>query len=390
MRILHLNTNTTGGAAQAAIRIHQSLVAAGIDSHILFLKGNPNPAIPNAHVLSQLMPKWKTWLLDKLFRAWNYRLQLGKPACFFNSPRSFFRLHKLPFVQQFDMVHLHWVVKFVDTPTFFKHINKPICWTMHDMNPFSGGLHYLTDFPDKAYYKREEQFKKLKKQSFKKAQIGIIGPSVWLTNEAQNSGTFPAQTTYTTIKYPIDLHAFKPQIKTARNKQTILFVAEHSGDNRKGIAYITEAMQYIDPEKYTFLVLGNSTNQWPSHVTQAGFISDSATLATYYAQADVFVIPSIEDNLPNTVIEALASGTPVVGFDSGGIKDMIAHKKNGYLVTAYDAKLLAEGILYVLTHNTSLEMSLYARKFAEDTFEPSLIAASYRAYYAKMLPHTNR
>ena len=385
MRILHINTNTSGGAAQAAIRIHQSLVANGIDSHILFLKGTPNSSIPNAHVLSQYMPKWKTWLLDKLFRIWNYRLQLGKPACFFNSPRSFFRLHKLPFVQQFDILHLHWVVKFVDIPTFFKGVNKPICWTMHDMNPFSGGLHYLTDFPNKAYYKKEQQFINYKKQAYNNAQIGIIGPSVWLTDEAKKSGTFPSQTNYTTIKYPIDLEAFKPQTKAARSKQTILFVAEHSGDNRKGISYITEAMQYIDSEKYTFLVLGNSNNQWPAHVIQAGFISNASTLANYYAQADVFVIPSIEDNLPNTVIEALASGTTVVGFDSGGIKDMIEHKKNGFLVTAYDAKLLAEGIEYVLTHNSSLEMSLNARKFAEETFEPSLIAASYKSFYAKMI-----
>ncbi|MCO6494269.1 MAG: glycosyltransferase [Bacteroidetes bacterium] len=384
MRVLHINTNIGGGAGAAAIRIHKALYESGVDSHILFLKGKPPKNLHNAHTLKEFMPSAFVYFLDKLNRLLNYRFQIGKQKCFFNSPRSLFRLHKLEFVKSFDIIQLHWVVKFVDIPSFFKKLNVPVVWTMHDMNPFSGGLHYLTDFSEKEYHNLEQKFRKIKSKAYSHAKIGVVSPSLWLLNEAKKSGTFSENSIFVNIKNPINLFKYSPgENSDTYTESLVLFVAEKSGDKRKGIEYLYKAVTLLEQDKMQFVVMGNPDINCPDYVKQIGFIKSKSQMVHWYRKAKVFVIPSIEDNLPNTVVESLSCGTPVVGFDVGGIKEMITDKKNGCLVPAKDHKQLADGIKYVLENYSELSKS--AREFAEQNFSYSSISAQYKELYKQLL-----
>ncbi|MCZ2129533.1 MAG: glycosyltransferase [Bacteroidia bacterium] len=382
MKVLHINTNMGGGAGAAAIRIHKALYESGVDSHILFLKGKPPKHLPNAHTLQDFMPSLFVSFLDKLNRILNYRFQLGRQKCFFNSPRSLFRLHKLKFVQGFDIIQLHWVVKFVDIPSFFNKINKPVVWTMHDMNPFSGGLHYTTDFPEQDYQKLENKFRQIKAKSYLHTKIALVSPSVWLMDEAKKSGTFPGDTLFVNIKNPINLYKYTPS-ENIEPEPNVLFVAEKSSDKRKGVGYLYSAISLLGKDTFHYVVIGNPDKNCPSFVQQLGFVRSKTEMIHRYRTASVFVITSVEDNLPNTVVEAMACGVPVVGFDTGGIKDMIMHKKNGYLVPVKDFKELAEGIRYVLENRVTLSQS--AREFAEQNFSYALIAQQYKDVYKLMI-----
>lgn len=383
LRVLHITTNSGGGAGIAALRIHQALLKNGVDSHLLFLKGSTPQNIPNVHSIKEFKNPWLVFLIDKLNRILNYRFGIGKPDCFFNSPFSLFRLHKLPFIQDFDLINLHWVVKFIDITSFFSKINKPIVWTMHDMNPFSGGLHYKTDYEEKAYKQLEEKFVQIKKTAYSHARIGIISPSVWLLEESKKAAIFPAQTHFTAIKNPIDIEKYAPSGEADYEKKIVLFIAEKSGDKRKGLTYLYKAVEELKEKQLEWVVLGNPDEHCPKQIKQMGFVSSSEALVQWYKKAGVFVIPSIEDNLPNTVVESLACGTPVVGFDTGGIKDMIKHKENGYLVPLKDTKQLAEGIEYALQHQQ--ELSKNARLFAVKNFASDTVASQYKLFYEKML-----
>lgn len=387
MRVLHINTNIHGGAAAAAIRIHKAQLEAGIDSHILFLKGKPSVDIPNAHVLSEFVFPVVVYLFDKLNRALNYRFQIGRPECFFNSPRSLFRLHSLDFVKGFDVINLHWIVKFIDIPTFFTKLDKPIVWTMHDMCPFTGGYHYRTDYPEKEYAKLSERFWNIKKKAFGKADITMVGPSLWLCDEAKNSGIFSDSTKYVNIKYAIDLELFAPikEGSAISKKPMVLFVAEKSEDKRKGIDYLYAALDKIDHDVADFVVLGKGGADCPDYIKSAGYITSQEVMADWYRKASLFVIPSLEDNLPNTVIEAMACGIPVVGFDAGGIKDMIIHKENGFLVPTKDVEKLTQGIFYVLKHQNKEELSKAARAFAQRNFNNETVTIQYKQLYESLL-----
>jgi len=385
MRVLHINTNIHGGAAAAAIRIHKAQIEAGFDSHILFLKGKPPTDIPNAHVLSEFIFSPFVYLLDKLNRALNYRFQIGRPECFFNSPRSLFRLHSLDFVKGFDVINLHWIVKFIDIPSFFTKLKKPIVWTMHDMCPFTGGYHYRTEYPEKEYAKLSERFWNIKRKAFSKADITMVGPSLWLCDEAKKSGIFSDKTKYVNIKYAIDLELFSPVKELSNVKSMVLFVAEKSGDKRKGIDYLYKALDKIDHGIADFVVLGKGGVDCPDYIQSAGYITSQEIMADWYRKASLFVIPSLEDNLPNTVIEAMACGIPVVGFDAGGIKHMIIHKENGFLVPTKDVEKLAEGILYVLNHHNKEQLSKTARAFAEKHFNNETITNQYKQLYESLL-----
>lgn len=386
MKILHINTNSKGGAAQAAIRIHLAQLESGIDSHILFLKENPED-LRNAYSLQDFMPSYKLFLLDKLNRALNYRYQLGKPKCFFNSPHSLFRLDKLSFLNDFDLINLHWVVKFIDYPTFFKNIKKPFVWTMHDMNPFSGGMHYKTGFSEKHYSLLEDNFRKKKKKSLENSIIAAVGPSVWITEESKQTNVFPEGTHFKTIRNTIDINLFKPDfdLKSEHKKPLILFVAEDSSDKRKGMKYLIEAINYLNPNEADIVVIGKKDPIWPAFIQQIGYVSSQSEMIKWYNKATLFVIPSIEDNLPNTILESLSCGTPVVGFNSGGIKDIIEHKKTGFIAPNRDSQELANGITYVLSENKNNSMSKFARSYAEKTFESSLIANEYKELYSQLL-----
>jgi len=375
IKVVHLNTWDIGGAANAAIRICRAQRKRGIDASFLSLF--------NKATIGDDLNSYQAFLEQKYGR-------LGQKAAFFankiynqlpvkfdskvffNRPESLFQVHKHPLVQAADIIHLHSVVKFVDIPSFFREIKKPIVWTLHDMNPCSGGKHYDTMMYDHLTG-LEAKYIQIKKKAYQNHQLHLVAPSQWLTDISAKSAlgaSFPN----TNIPNCIVDNTFRRVERPVNKIPKILFAAQSIDDPRKGFKYLLGALKYID-KNAEIIIMGNvgSKEQFSSYPNFRflGFVSGQEALSKAYSEADIFVIPSLEDNLPNTIVESQMCGTPVVGFKTGGIANMITDGVNGILVETFDEKALADGI------NKALKM------VKEQTFSTEKIANMNRAYYSE-------
>jgi glycosyltransferase involved in cell wall biosynthesis len=318
-------------------------------------------------------------------------------------------------VKEADIIHLHWINQgFLSLNNIRKLIEsgKPVVWTTHDMWTFTGICHY-TDICEQ--YKTEcvwcpkqvkYSFKNLAKRTFlKKRQMPLsgftfVGCSRWITYLARQSKLFN-DVYATSIPNSIDSTIFKPvnkfearkSLKLPADKQLLLFVAAKLSDNRKGVTYLVKACHHLRQKENginaEILLIGKSseelTNQFSVPVIELGYISDNETMILAYSCADLFVIPSLEDNLPNTIMEAMACGTPCVGFNIGGIPEMIDHKQNGYVAEYKNPEDLAAGIEWVLKNTEKLGLSDACVKKVKENYSEAVVAEKYAALYADLL-----
>ena len=226
--------------------------------------------------------------------------------------------------------------------------------------------------------------------------------SDWLRDEAKNSFLLQNKDIIT-INNCIETAIYKPQDKkSARekfgisgNNQVILFGADNINNKRKGVKYLLDSL-FILKETYTkssdivLVLFGKNKsldiNQFPFNVIEVGKILDENTLIELYSSADVFVLPSIEDNLPNTIVEASCCGLPTVAFNTGGIPEMILHKKTGYLAELKSSNELAKGIQWILEQQSSnFDFLTPTREFALSKYSSEKIVSSYQKLYEKIL-----
>ncbi|MGI9159332.1 MAG: glycosyltransferase [Saprospiraceae bacterium] len=185
--------------------------------------------------------------------------------------------------------------------------------------------------------------------------------------------------------------AYRRKIGIRADAQLVLFVAMNVSEERKGFRYLKAALEKIKKEQparpIEVLVLGKSDpavlQALPYPVHALGMITDPADLVNAYSSADVFVIPSLEDNLPNTVLESLACGTPVAGFQTGGIPEMVGHQTEGYIAPQRNSDDLANGIVYLIDNQEV--KSINARQKALAAYSNPRIAARYISLYQQLL-----
>lgn len=393
MKILHINTLSNGGAAIASIRLHKALLNQSINSNFLTLQ-KLSFTLKNSH--SHINNSYKRYIVLFLFKLHrkiinNFNYLLNLQTGIFWSPKTYFRIHKNQLILQTDIIHLHWITFFLDYPTFFKNNKKPIIWTLHDMQPFTGGYSYKTDFPFRFYAKKLENYKNIKKNTLLNQDIHIVALCKRRLELSKNSEIFNRFPHYL-IPNGINTRVFKPYnklkirelFKLPIEKKVILFVANQINQKIKGYSFLKEALLKLNKEKLVLLTVGNSANFVSTipYIRSLGEIEDESKLAQVYSAADLFVIPSIEDNLPNTVIESISCGTPVVGFDIGGIPDMIVDGKNGFLVESIDATLLANKIEAALLKEWDKE---WIRADAVKRFDEKVQATRYIELYNKIL-----
>jgi glycosyltransferase involved in cell wall biosynthesis len=343
LKILHVNTLDSGGAAIAAKRLHLLLLSKGVDSKILFLKRSGNTEVKESYYFEDLYKPQLFKTIEKLNTAYNRRKTFSNSKVYFNGPDALFKISKHPLFNWADHIHFHWVVKFIDWQNTFSHKDKSFVWTLHDMNPFSGGEHYQTGYNNEFSEVSKKNIQK-KIKSLQNIQLKIVTPSQWLGNLSSSSPVFKLFKHYT-LRNPIDIETFKPINKTESkerlglnlSKKTVMFVAENPHDQRKGLNYLMQAVSKLSSD-IEIAIVGN-----PQHVQSdfknaffAGSVHEENRLAEHYNAADVFVIPSLEDNLPNTVSESLLCGTPVAGFKIGGIQEMVHNGINGFLVQDFE------------------------------------------------------
>ncbi|MFD2603945.1 glycosyltransferase [Euzebyella marina] len=301
-------------------------------------------------------------------------------------------------IQHCDIINLHFVANFIDVPSFFKNIKKPIVWTLHDMNPFQGGFHYKLD--EKAYAFQlngldDEQYD-FKRRAFKplsKNLLTIVTPSFWMYQKSKDSQLL-RKFSHFHISNGIDTEIFKPlnkkecakSLEMSTNKPIVLFVAESLRNKRKGFNLVLDLVK--DPNlllKYHFVAVGEVQNSRATKdITFLGRISDEVQMSKVYNAADFFILPSIEDNLPNTMIESLCCGTPVVGFEVGGIKETITNGENGFL----SKEITVDGLKKALLNCDEIGMAKYGQKIAENArlkFQLTLQTDKYIALYNSLV-----
>jgi len=307
-----------------------------------------------------------------------------------------------------DIANLHWVQDEMLSIEDIGQIKKPLVWTLHDMYAFCGAEHYTTDYRWRDGYLRDNRpthesgfdlNRWVWKRKFKrwKRPVHIITPSKWLEYQTRKSALM-RNWPVTTIPNPIDTDQWKPVDKNlARDALNLpsgvpllLFGAMGgSTDPRKGFHYLLKALEYLqkDPRAkgLRLVVLGQREPRFrlnlgfPIHYT--GHLRDDFSLRAVYSAVDVMSIPSLQDNLPNTGVEALACATPVVAFHTCGLPDIVSHKQNGYLAKPFDTVELAHGIGWVLDQRESGRLSRQARATAELRFAAPVVAKQYIAVY---------
>lgn len=420
MRALLLNTSEqTGGAAIAAHRIMQALNkngvqarmlvrdATGTDEHVVRLA--PSPSLRAKFI----MERAAIWAGNKFSRRHLFEID---PATHGTdvTPYDAFR--------RADVVHLHWVNQAFLSMEGLRRIfgsGKPLVWTLHDMWPFTGICHYsrqcdgwlwgcgrcrLLARPRSTDLSRRTF--QAKQRLFARTRVHIVACSDWLAGLARRSPVLEGQPVWS-IPNPIDTDFFSPSSReTARRrlglpveKRLLLFAAYQVADPLKGVTYLAEAVEHLVAERpdlhdrLGIIVAGRGAEAWRDRFAvpayPQGYVQGAAAMRELYRAADVLAMPSMADNLPNTIVEAMACGVPCAGFDVGGLPQLISHGRDGYLARFCDADDLARGIGSTLLSPALDALRRAAREKAVHNYSETAVARQYARVYEQAIEETS-
>lgn len=401
MKILLISKHSgTGGAAIATSRLLEALRAKGVDANMLVQDaGDSEKGIYST--TNGVLKRWINFYRFIMERLIFLRQERSKNIRFlFSLANTGESIIHNRHVKEADVIHLHWInAGFISLKSLRELLSmgKPLVWTFHDMWPFTGGCHYALECTAytrecgqcpylKNPRKRDLSYRiwKKKEKLFTNSQLTVITPSSWLQECVRASSLFGQQEVHT-IFNPIDSMLFKPADREVAchnlgldpSKKYILFGAATMKNVLKGFNYFLEAIQLIAREPdvvcdVEILLFGKASGDvvqhFPIKTRNIAFVQSTQTIADLYSVAHLFVIPSLQDNLPNTIIESMFCGTPVVGFRTGGIPEMIDHKVNGYLADHQSSPDLAKGMSWILTSDSYDRLSAETRDLAVKRF----------------------
>ena len=412
MKVVVASTSDVkGGAARAAYRLHKGLQSINVESQML---------VQDRSISDPSISGFSTTLVSNFAKS---------RVAFDTFPVKLYRQNKKAvFSPQWlpdnilsrtsrlspDIINLHWVnAGYVQIETIAK-FKQPVVWTLHDMWAFTGGCHYTQGCErytqscgncPQLRSQREHDLSRWiwnrKKKAWKHSNITVVALSSWLKTCIQSSPLL-GEKRVELIPNGIDTQRFKPLNKRfARellglptDKKIILFGAMNAtSDKRKGFHYLQSALEELSSSEMgnelELAVFGAAySNQAPKFELPTHYLgnfSDDLSLALVYSAADVFALPSVQDNLPNTIMEAIACGVPCVAFKIGGAPDMVEHQKNGYLATPFDTQDLANGIIWTLDESRHQNLAEYSRQKAELEFDQAIQACRYKALFSEIL-----
>lgn len=423
MKVVTLSTKDSfGGAARVAFRLHEEVNKMGIED--ILLVNSKRTTSSTVHLaenyhdpqnkLTAFLNKYKLKLQEKRRRIiWGgYPDMQNKILSDIAISLLKNSLDKI----DFDLVHMHWVGESYVDFTEFKNVDKPIIWTIHDCFSFTGLCSYFEDCdkykshcntcPQLGSTKEKDlsyQVFEMKKKRYSSLDFHIVSPSKWLAKAAKESvllNKYPVTVIPngidTSVFVPMDKEEAKKSLSLDSKKKTILFGGISAmADPRKGGDLLRDCLKQLSgmysEDEIELLIFGaekkdDYTFDFPAKFL--GYVSEEVDLNLAYNAADVTIVPSTHENLPNTILESLSCGTPVVAFDIGGNPDMIDHQQNGYLAKPYDVFDLTVGIVYTLSHNEDKNLSHNARKKVLDNFKIEDIAKRYVELYKQILEST--
>jgi glycosyltransferase involved in cell wall biosynthesis len=414
MKIIHLGSNDIiGGAARASFRLHWALRKQGYDSTVLVAnRQSSDPTVKtlalSVNFSTRLQRRWRRRKILGDFERYHVTRPTGLEP--FSDDRTVYAFELVKQLPPCDVLNLHWVSGVVDYQAFFSTLPQriPVVWLLHDMNVMTGGCHYddgcgrfmngcgvcpqlgSTDPEDlsrQIWKRKQEVFGALEAN-----RLHIVAPSRWMFELVKGSpllSKFPV----TLIPYGIDLEEFAPRDRSfardvlgiPQGAQVVMFVSESLTNQRKGFSFLTAALPGLTQTHNLFLLSvgkGKPPETGPIPCLHIGQVWDDRWLSLIYSAADLFVIPSLHDNLPNTVLESMACGTPVVGFDVGGIPDMVRSGTTGQLVPVGDSVALGHAITHLLSApSVCRQMAAECRRVVEEEYSYELVARLYAALY---------
>lgn len=415
MRVLLINTSERiGGAAIAASRLMESLKNNGIKAKLV-VRDKQTDQISVVKIRQSWKNIWNfVWERFVIWKAnWFKRNNLFAV----DIANTGTDITLLPEFTQSDVIHLHWINQgMLSLKNLEKIVNsgKPVVWTMHDLWPCTGICHYsrgcenyLEHCRNCSYLLRSGKkdlsyrvFKK-KKDIYQSSNITFVACSEWLEDEAKKSKLLSGQMV-TNIPNPINTNLFKPgnkedarkRLVLPKDKKLLLFGALKITDKRKGVDYFVESCNLL-AEQYPqmkdelgVVVFGNQSSYLqeliPFSVYAQSYVTTEKELVNIYNAVDLFLIPSLEDNLPNTIMEAMACGVPCIGFNVGGIPEMIDHLHNGYVAKYKSSEDFANGIYWALNESEYKALSEEAHRKVITNYSESVIAKRYISLYNKV------
>ena len=413
MRVLIVNTSErSGGAAVAAGRLMEALNNNGVKAKMLVrdkqtdtitVAGLGNGAFAQRHFLAERLA-----ILTRLHFKRKHLFDI-------DIANSGFDITQLREFREADIIHLHWVNQGMLSLSGIRKIlasGKPVVWTMHDAWPATAICHltmgckrYKTHCCKCRYLPGGGSDKDLsakiwkrKKAMFEGNSIYFVACSRWLEDEARQSALLAGQN-ITSIPNPIDTHLYHPTDKAAArqrlglpaDKRLILFVSQRVTNAYKGMDYLVEACRMLCErhpemkENTAVVILGGHAeeveHQLPLKAYPLGYVSDEHKIVDVYNASDLFVLPSLSENLPNTIMEAMACGVPCVGFKVGGIPEEIDHKKTGYVAEYRNAADLMEGIRWTLCDSDYKSLSDASVRKVATTYSQNSVSLKYIEVY---------
>lgn len=409
MKVLQINrTDISGGAARAAYRLHHALREYGINSQMLVNSSFSGDS--TVHGPESIEGKALAMTRSYFGRLVKFVHKTDNPVI--HSPallpsRWPGRLNR----SDADILHLHWIAGEMLSIADIGRLQKPIVWTLHDMWAFCGAEHYTTDHRWRDGYTRLNRpdtesgfdinlWTWRRKQRRWKGKMYFVTPSRWLADCVRNSALLAHQPVRvipnalnTELWRPVEKSVARDLLGLPTDVPLVMFGAMGgTKDLRKGYDLLKEALKSLreDMVDLQLVIFGQLPPAdppdlgFPIHYT--GHLHDDLSLRLYYSAADALVIPSRQDNLPNTGVEALACATPVVAFDVGGMADIVAHKHSGYLAQAFDTSDLARGLCWVLSDRCRHEdLCQASRQRAVECFSHPVVARQYSDLYQEVL-----
>ena len=418
MRIVHVSTHdTSGGAARATYRLHTGLRNLGHESLMYVSRRSTQ----DPSVIEYVPPGRATSRLARLLRREQIARSMASHQAsasktlfeIFTDDRSQYGADPATQLPKCDILNLHWIAGFIDYRAFVAALppHLPIVWRLADMNAFTGGCHFdggcgrfteacgcCPQLGSTSAKDLSRSIWKRKRDAFRKRfadRLHVVTLTPWMTDQVRRSSLLSGYPV-TEIPNGVDLTEFAPRDKCLvrevlgipRGALVVLFIAEFTTNRRKGFSLLAQALMGLAGMDNLFLLsVGRHEPELSDCIPHLHLGSvDYRWLYQVYNAADVFVIPSLQDNLPNTVLESMACGTPVVGFAVGGIPDMVRQEVTGILAPAGDVAALQASIAALLRDGKlRTEMSRNCRQVAVEEYSVELQARRYSELYTSLV-----
>jgi glycosyltransferase involved in cell wall biosynthesis len=418
LRIAQVSTyDNAGGAARSAYRLHRGLIERGHQCRMLVSRGDTGDptveVVPSSDggLPGKIRQRLRRRRISRDFAPYR-STRPGWPERF-SDDRSRWDWQRSARLESLDVINLHWASGFVDYGEFFRAVppGVPVVWTLRDMNVFTGGCHYDAgcdhymaqcgacpqlgssdeeDLSRQVWKRKRELFGTLDER-----RLHIVTPSRWMADEVRRSSLLGDRFAVSVIPNGVNTDEFAPRDRAAaraalgipQDSLVVLFVAYSVAPRRKGFALLSEALRKLAgiPNLFLLSVGAGTPPDLPVPQLHLGKVAQNRFLSVAYSAADLYVIPSLQDNLPSTVLESMACGTPVVGFDVGGIPDMVQPERTGALGPVGDVAALAVNIERLLIDpDRRSAMAAHCRKRVLEEFSMEPYVRRYEELYVSL------